>query len=268
MPANKWGQRVVETDTKEYENTMQRFEENQDKDYERALKIGKENAECIRQMERWCTHVEITQTTEGLYAQVSGLPYARHRISCPKIEGKMESMNLNWIFSNFLVDNCSTCPHHTPNGDTTWGQDIIRTRQEEARKREQIAGEESDRISQLRCVLRAKSQDIGAEAGSDSQLILENLEAVFSEDEAERNDSAKKLEQATVLAADLFPDAAIDLILLLTSSEEFCEILLPVCTELAHKRSEIAPRLCQVALENIEKRRQPELSAALSCTRG
>ncbi len=246
---------------------MRRFEENQDKDFERALKIGRENAECIRQMERWCKHVEIRQTTEGLYAQISGLPYARHSISCPKIEGKMESMNLRWTFSDFLVENCSACPHHTPNGDTTWGQDIIRTRQEEARKHEQAAKEESDRIATLRSELRRKSQDISAEAGRDSLQILEFLETIFTEDIADSTKASQQLKVSATLGADLFPHAALDLILLLAGSEEFSEMLLPVCTalaqELAHKRSELASRFCQVALENIEKGRQPELSAAL-----
>ena len=242
---------------------MRRSEESQDKDFERALKIGKENAECIRQMERWCKHVEIRRTTGGLYAQISGLPYARHSISCPKIEGKMESMNLRWIFSDFLVDNCSACPHHTPNGDTTWGQEIISTRQEEARKREQAAKEESDRISQLRSELRAKAQEISSKAESESDQILTYLETVFSEDEAERTKAFQQLQQSARLGADLIPNAAIDLILLLAASEKFSEMMLPVCTELAHKRSELASRFCQVALENIEKGRHPELSAAL-----
>lgn len=242
---------------------MRRFEENQDKDFERAVKIGKENAECIRQMERWCKHVEITQTTEGLYAQISGLPYASHSISCPKTEGKMESMNLRWIFSDFLVEYCSTCPHHTPNGDTTWGQDIISTRQEEARKREQAAKVESDRISHLRSELRTKVQEIRAKAESESDQILAFLETGFSEDEAERTKAFQLLRKSAELGADLIPNAAIDLILLLAGSDEYSDIMLPVCTELARKRSKLASRFCQVALENIKKRRHPELSAEL-----
>ena len=242
---------------------MRRFEEDQDNDFERALKIGRENAECIRQMERWCKHVEIRRTTEGLYAQISGLPYASHSISCPKIEGKKESMNLNWIFSDFLVDYCSTCPHHTPNGDTTWGQDIINARQEEARKSEQAAKEESDRISQLRSELRAKAQEIRSKAESESDQILAFLETGFSEEEAERTKAFKLLRDSAELGADLIPNAAIDLILLLADSDEFSELMLPVCTELARKRSELASRSCQVALENIKKRRHLELSAEL-----
>ena len=245
------------------QKAMRRLDESQDSDFKRYVKIGEDNAECLSQMRRWCKHVEIERTSEGLYAQMTGLPIASHSLGCPKIEGKSESMNLHWIFSEFLVQHCATCPHHAPNGDTSWGQEIIAHHQAEVREREQAAEEEADRISKLRSELRLESRDIGAEADPEFYRILEYFESIFSEDEAERDEASKRLKQSAHLGAELFPDAAINLISLLAGSDEFSELMLPVCAELANGRSDLDSRLSQMALDNIEKGLYPELSASV-----
>jgi hypothetical protein len=194
---------------------------------------------------------------------MTGLPIASHSVGCPKVKGGSQSMNLRWIFSNFLVQNCANCPHHDSNGDTSWGQKIIDNHREEVQRDEQAAKEEADRISRLRSDLRSKSRDINAEAEPESYRIIEFLEAVFSEDEAQCNEASERLKQSARLGPDLFPDAAIDLILVLAGSDEFSKLILPVCAEFASRRSDLGIRLNQIALDNIEKGLQPELSASV-----
>ena len=242
---------------------MRRFKESQSDDFRRSMKIGEDNAECLRQMRSWCKHVEIERTSEGLYAQVTGLPIASHSVACPQVEDKTESMNLRWIFSDFLVKHCATCPHHAPNGDLSWGQEIIDKHWEDVQEREQADKEEADRIFKLRSELRSKSKDISEETEPESHRVLKYLEAVFSEDEAERNEVSERLKQAVRLGADLFPDAAINLVLQLAGSNDFSELMLPVCAELARRRSDLGSRLSKVALDNIEKGLYPELSASV-----
>src|SRR6266542_1253941 len=242
---------------------MRRFEESQRSDFERYVKLGHDNAECLRPMRSWCKHAEINRVSEGLYAQITGLPIASHSIGCPYVEGGSQSMNLSWIFSDFLVQNCTGCPHHTPNGNTSWAQKIIDDHREEIQKHERVTKEKADRISQLRSDLRSKSRDISTEAEPESHCILEFLEAVFSEDEAVRNGAAERLKQSARLGPDLFPDAAIDLVLILAGSDEFCELILPVGAELAGRRPDLGARLCKTALDNIEKGLHPELVASV-----
>lgn len=242
---------------------MRRFEESQRSDYERYLKLGHDNAECLRQMRGWCKHVEINRVSEGLYAQITGLPIASHSIGCPYVVGRSQSMNLRWIFSDFLVQHCAGCPHHAPNGNTSWGQKIIDGHREEIQKREQATKEEADRISQLRSDLRSKSRDISTKAEPESHRVLKFLEMVFSEDEAKRNGAVARLKQSACLGPDLFPDAAIDLVLVLAGSDEFCELILPVCAELASRRPNLGARLCKIALDNIKKGLHPELAASV-----
>ncbi|MYC13562.1 MAG: hypothetical protein F4Y39_07520 [Gemmatimonadetes bacterium] len=242
---------------------MRRFDESHDNEFAETVKLGEDNAECLRQMQSWCKHVEIERTSEGLYAQMTGLPIAGHSVACPKVEDKSESMNLRWIFSDFLVENCATCPHHIPNGDPSWGQEIIDKHREEAHKREQEDKKEADRIFKLRSELRSKSRDISAETAPESHRILKYLEAIFSEDETERKEASERLEQSARIGADLFPNAAIELILLLAGSNEFSELLLPVCKELANRRLDLETRLSHVSLDNIEKGLHIEQSASV-----
>ena len=242
---------------------MRRLEESHDSDFERSVKIGEDNAECLRQMQRWCKHVEIERTSEGLYAQMTGLPIASHSVACPKVKGKTESMNLRWIFSDFLVQYCATCPHHAPNGDFSWGKGIIDEHRTNVQQREQADKEEADRISKLRSELRSKSRDISSETEPESLRVIKYLEAVFSEDEAERNEASERLKQSARVGADLFPDAAIKLVLLLAASNEYSGSMLPVCAELASRRSDLGSHLSRTAIDNIEKRLHPELSASV-----
>ena len=240
---------------------MRRFDESQGSDFKQAIKLGEDNAEYIRQMRLWCKHVEIERATEGLYAEMTGLPIASHSISCPKVEITYKSMNLRWVFSEFLIGHCATCPHHAPNGDTSWGQEIIDKHRIAVQECTQAAKTEEERISQLRSDLREKSKEISLESEPESYRILEYLETIFSEDEAERKEAAERLQQSVCLGADLFPEAAIDMILLLAGSNDFSDLILPVCTELASRRSELGSRFSQVAFDNIEKGQYPELSA-------
>ncbi len=242
---------------------MHRSEESQDDDFMRAVKIGEENAECLMQMQKWCKHVEIERTSEGLYAQFTGLPIANHSLACPKVEGKAESMNLRWIFSDFLAEYCATCPHHAPNGDTSWGREIIDRRRREAQERQQAKEEEASRISRLREELRSISRGISAETEPESHQVLGYLEAIFSETEDERIEAFESLKQSARVGADLFPEAAVDLALTLAGTKDFAIFLLPVCTELAKKRSDLGTNLGRIAIDNIEKGLCPELSASV-----
>ena len=247
---------------------MRRFEESQEDDFRRYVKIGQDNADCLSKMQRWCKHVEIERTSEGLYAQMTGLPIAGHSVACPKVEGKMGSMNLRWIFSDFLVKHCAACPHHAPNGDPSWGQGIIDKHREEVQKQEKTDNEEADRIAKLRSELRSKFRDISWETEPQSHQILEYLEAIFSKNETKRIEASERLKQSAHLGADLFPNAAIDFVLHLAGTNDFSESMLPVCMKLAKDRPELGSRFSRTALDNIENGLHPELSASVLSSLG
>ena len=247
---------------------MSRFEENLEIDIERHLETGWDNAECKRKMEEWCQHVEIRPESVGELAVVSGLPIGLYSLECPKVEFKAWSSVFRRTFGEFLEEHCTNCPHHAPNGDILWGQEIIEKRREEAQEREQAAAEEAARISQLRSDLRAQSKEINSEAEPESYQILTYFEMIFSEDEGERKIASLRLKESAMLGADLFPEAAIDLLFLLAGTSDYAELALPICAGLASRCSEYDPRFVQVALDNIEKRICPEDSASILITLG
>lgn len=242
---------------------MRRFEESQKNDLERSIKLGHDNAECLCQMPQWCKHIKIMRVSEGLYAQITGLPIATHSISCSYIDCETQSMNLRSMFSSFLVQQCFECAQHSPNGNTSWAQKIINDYQAEKQKNEQIAKEEIERISRLRSDLYSKSRNITIKAEPESYRILKFLEDMFSEEESLRKEAVDRLTQSARIGPDLFPDAAIDLILVLAGSEEFSALVIPICVELAVKRPSLSERFCKIALDNIVKGLKVELSASI-----
>jgi hypothetical protein len=237
---------------------MRRHEESSKHDFDRAVRLGHDNAECLRHMPQWCKHLEIERTGGGMYAEISGLPIAGHKIGCPFVEHACEAMNLHWLFSDFLVDNCYGCPHHAPNGDTSWAQRIIDSHLEAKRRREAEVRARQDRIAALRADLRSRSQEIGATAEPESKRIVEFLESLFGGDDAKRVDSAGLLERSAKLAPELFPPSAVDLILALAASDEFSPLVLPICREFAARRPDLSVRLQQLAIECIDRGLFPE----------
>jgi len=242
---------------------MRRQEESSKYEFERAVRLGEENAECLRQMPQWCKHLRIERTGGGMYAELSGLPFAAHKIECPYVEHACESINLPWIFSDFLVEHCHGCPHHTPNGDTSWAQRIIDARLEAKQRQEKEARAGQDRIAALRADLRNRSQEIGATAEPESKRIVEFLESLFGDDDAKRDDSAGLLERSAKLAPELFPPSAVNLILALAGSDEFAPLVIPICREFAARRRDLGARLQQLAVECIDRGLCPEKFAEI-----
>ena len=242
---------------------MRRMEEARSNRFTQDIELGRDNEVCISGMERWCKNAEIKSEASGLYTEITGLPINPHSIGCPQVSGRAESMNIRWIVTDFLNEHCAGCPHHTPNGDTSWGQAIIDRYKEDEEERKRVKAEDVARLSALRDKLRSSARSFSEEIEPEAFAIVEHLQAVFSEDGVERTLASERVKQAAILGADIIPDAAIDMILELATRAEFAGMMLPVCQELAVTHHELGKRLEEVALGNIERNLQVELSAAL-----
>lgn len=248
---------------KEGIDSLLRHEESGDRDFRRYMEIGNDNQVCISGMRRWCKNVEVEPISSGLYAEVTGLPIGSHAVSCPYVSGKTESMNVRWIVSDFLAEHCSGCPHHSPNGDDSWGRDIIEERAAQADREQRLADERKVRIQQLRAELRNQSANLAEQATTEARSILGYLEAVFSECEDERRDASERILQAALLAADALPVEAVHLINALARTPEYSESMVPVCEILGPVRPDVSEDLVETALSNIEKGLNVESSAAV-----
>jgi len=53
-----------------------------EKRMEEMLALGEANQEVLRQLDRWCKHLEATPTASGMLAAMSGLPIGSFRLDC------------------------------------------------------------------------------------------------------------------------------------------------------------------------------------------
>lgn len=242
---------------------MSRFEESGGKRDKELIEMGENNQVCLRGMQQWCKQVEIKQTAAGLYAEMTGLPIGSFNVSCPNVPGASEGMNLDWIFSRFITENCIDCPNHEPNGDISWGQGIIDNYKAEKERREEAVRKEKERISELKKTLNDKLEEIKDIAPNETIQIIGFLQRVFSADEAQAEEASKHLQDSARIGAELFPEEAINLILEVATTREYAKSILPTCVELAEKRDDISQAFEVVALKNIEKRQFLELSSTI-----
>lgn len=242
---------------------MRRHQESEGKEWNRAIALGEDNVECIDNMRKWCKYFEIERTSYGLYAEMTGLPIASHKIGCPKVEGSWEGMNLRWICSDFLIQHCAGCKYHEPNGPTDWGEVIIVRHRKESAQRELATQQREDRIRQLRSDLKAKADEIGNDAAPDFTKIVAFFDSLFSDDDSRSNTAAQQLRDSARLASDVFPEAAIELLLFLIRTESFAEKVIPICAELAERRQDYSRHFEAAALDNIRRRLRPHQSAII-----
>ena len=242
---------------------MLRYEESMEGRLREDIEIGRDNATYISGMERWCKNVELEGMSRGLHAEITGLPIGTHTIACPYVGGKVGGSVLRWIIPDFLVEHCAGCPHHTPNGDPSWGQDIIDNHLRDVEESRRQTEETKQRASQLRSELHRQSRQLTARADPEAQQVLEYLAGLFSGPDDENTQSSEQIKRVAMLGADLLPDEAVQLIITLSGTPEYAVSMLPVCTALATRRPDLAQDLMRAALANIENGFQVEMSAEI-----
>ncbi len=242
---------------------MLRYEESRKDDYDDAVKLGLDNLECLNGMSSWCRHMRINRESEGLYAQMSGLPIATHIIECPHVQGSIGSMNLRWIFNDFLRNHCDGCPHHVSNGDTSWAEDILESQRKQQAIRNKEVEAEKTRIADLRAKLIEHSKMIANSAPAETKEIVRFVERLFSDQVNDRDEASSRLIESARLAPDLFPGEAVSLLIELATTEDHAAVTLPICIAIGEKATEVRPQLLELAQNNIAARRHVHLSAEL-----
>ncbi len=242
---------------------MLRNEESWERDLHRSVEIGKDNQICISSMRHWCKNVEIEQESWGMYAEITDLPIGFHTVGCPYVDSTIGGMNLRGITSNFLNQHCAGCPHHAPNGDVSWGQEIIDAQITRTAQAQRLSDETNYRIQKLREELRDKSAGMADQESTEARSVLAYIEALFSESETERDEASNSIRQAASIGAELFPIEAVRLIATLARTPEFSEAMLPVCTFFGTKLTDLSEDLIETALTNIEAGLHVDSSAAV-----
>ena len=246
---------------------MGRHDESFQQDYERSIRLGESNLECIRGMQRWCEHIQIEPRASGLFAQMSGLPSGSHRLSCPYSDKVTESANLRWITSSFLIEACDGCPHHSPNGDDSWGAQILSEHKTVEQKRQTEEERRRAEITRVRNELRTKMEALGESVETESQRIVNFVEDMFSDDPETHANAVKTLTQAARVGADLFPIEAVELLIQLTVDEEYDSDSLAICTELT-QRTDLTEKLKLATLRVMQEGRLAHKAAIIAARLG
>lgn len=242
---------------------MGKFHESLGRRDEEIFKLGEENAEYIRNVKSWCKHFRVEMKSAGLLAEMWGLPIGSHAISCQYAEGWIESMNLPWIIPEFIVKHCAGCQYHEPNGNTVWGEQIIKNHQQQLQEREQAKQLYQDQLRRLSDKIQEMPRLAKKSSEIDELQILTFVEELFSDDKVKQERNLDLLIQSARIGSDLFPPVAIDILIDQSLSEEFASLCLPICAELSGRREDLSPRLESIALTVIERNIHPELAAKI-----
>ncbi len=206
--------------------------------------LGVANRSTLEKAQNWCKHLSVQMESAGMLAHMTGLPIGSHNVSCQHAVGGIGGMNLPWILPDFVAGHCKDCPHHAPNGDQSWGLEIIRDAQKaiaEAAERQLIADQ---RVEELRSRLSSLPRQAKPKADITERRILEWIEKLFS---CADNESGAALLEAANVAPELFRAAAVNALVAGAAVEPFGTRCLPVLAALAPHRADMDSQLGGVA---------------------
>lgn len=175
--------------------------------FEQMVEMGKNNAALIPRLHRWCDHLEVQQTSGGLYAQMTGLPIGTMNISCiHAAQPSMQAMQLDRVASFFVTQNCRNCPHHKELSPDNVGREILKA----AEQIESEAAQTTTPISEPKRLLQSLvSGDItkALETATTTEQSILELVALL-DDQAHSKRAAQLLLAAADVAPEFFSELA------------------------------------------------------------
>jgi hypothetical protein len=233
------------------------------REFERSIRLGEANREIISNARAWCSHLSIEMESAGMIAGMTGLPVGSHVVSCPHAAGKTGGMNLLWALPDFVSQACPECPHHKPNGSTTWGEEVIQLARRAKTEAVERRTQQETRLKELRDQLQATPRSAKASVGVTEAQVLEWTEELFSDDEAMAAEAARRLKEAAGVAPELFAPVAINALSDGAAVAPFDSRCLATLAALAGRRSDLDEQLIPVAEGAIRDGRQLEPACLL-----
>ncbi|MCP4549166.1 MAG: hypothetical protein GY835_22155 [bacterium] len=194
----------------------------------------------MRKGEAWCSHLRLELTSGGLVAAQTGLPSGMVELSCQHAKQPYGTGRLSWGLPDFLWNECRGCPHHNPNGDTSWGEEVLREREEREARAAQLREEEEKKLAATRAVLRDSAERARRASRAEEQRIAELTEQLFSDNPENASESSKLLVRSAKVAGDLFGSSVVEVLLANAKKKEFCKLCFPIIIELTNSRPDLA----------------------------
>lgn len=242
---------------------MGKFEESFNQKTEEYIELGKKNREYLDKADGWCKHFRAELETAGLLAQQTNLPIGSFKISCQFAENASASMNLPWIIPDFIKENCKGCPHHAPNGNEEWGNEIIKNHEQQIEKKKRRKEEREKKLKELRKQVRQLPNQAKKESGITERDILTGIENLFSDNESERERAFDLLKKAAEIAYEDFSSVAVEILIENSLNKEFSNFCLPVCAILSRYREDLKDNFRELSIKTLKKGLQLETSAEI-----
>jgi hypothetical protein len=84
-----------------------------DQELQKAISYGQSNQQLTPSVKNWCKHIELTDISAGMIAQLYQLPLTL-RVSCLHAAGSVSGMILEREAGHFILDHCQHCEFHDP----------------------------------------------------------------------------------------------------------------------------------------------------------
>lgn len=184
---------------------------NTDRELQRAVELGRKNAEILPKVRGWCRHLEIEMESSGLVAELYQLPVGMMHITCPHASaGGSMSMHLTQVATEFITANCRNCSYHELVSLENIGRTIL-DKDDEVRARRVSETKDQDLAKhRLRELVSGDLTEALRREGVTAQSVLELI--VLLDNETHSNEAAKKLVKAAELAPGFFTTDAIEVL--------------------------------------------------------
>ena len=209
-----------------------------------AISLARKSKSLIPRINNWCRNIKIDSEYGGMIGEM-GFPTMNY-ISCSQAEGD-GAMDLEWIATDFIIDNCQGCKFHEELYNKNFGRDVIDTylqRLETANaiinKKEQALKTFNDKIIELVRSGEAKNTEVSI------YRLLQKLN-----DDEVSFEAVKHIFEATNVSADFFTLEAVEYISLFLDKEISPLIASSIVTIIKHDRVKFSNFVKEKVLEAI-----------------
>lgn len=181
---------------------------NQDKDIQRAIKIGENNKKIIASTNAWCSHLVIEDTSAGLINEMYGLPMNQN-IHCPHTTGGYGGMDFEWIARDFILENCRNCKYHKEVSDRNFGKEVIAEHNLRTANLEKIENAKKTKKQKLHDEIQTADKKDYLKTSISHRSVLEIIYSI-GDNSVNQSEIAEKILEASKVAPSLFNSTAVD----------------------------------------------------------
>lgn len=233
--------------------------------FDDSYRLGLENQQTMELARRHCLKMEFVESGgRGMLEEATGLPINTRQVRCPVALGSM-AMNLRWIASDFVRENCVGCTLRESTGEVPNLATVVADQDAEAAEEEKA---EADRLKvritqrrnrqESRNSLAVNSVDVIAVALADLSYL--DPDPAEPADPAQVDAALARLNALADKAPEQFTTDFVTHAANLVVSSDVAATILEVLRRVSFSRPEFAPHAIRAALA--ELRRRASLAAA------